>query len=145
MTQDEIIKMEGGVEMDKLVAVYVFGVQLQLGGYEFGHSLPGGPFKAVGLGADGMYFRYIPAYSTDISAAWQVVKKICIDPPNDCWTGPTMQINYHIEDSKECHVVFEYLDSLDWYVGKHDWVEARADTIPLAICRAALLATVGVD
>jgi len=59
-----------------------------------------------------------PEYSTDIAAAWQVVEK---------FPGVTIQ---HNPDTNRWHV----------YLRKVEGGYADADTAPLAICRAALLA-----
>jgi len=91
----------------------------------------------------GMSYQYMTQSgdfepSTDITAAWQVVERIVRPPDEDCWTGPTMQINAETTKSKgEYQVVFEHLDSIDLFPSS---VEATAETAPLAICRAALLA-----
>lgn len=50
MTKDDVLKMEAGVELDRLVATNVMGIKL----------------RDVRYGAP-------PAYSKDIAAAWQVV------------------------------------------------------------------------
>jgi len=124
----EILELPAGSELDRVVAECVFGLKV----YDYSKVIFN---KTVRLTSEG---RHLKEYSTDIAAAWQIVEKICIDPPEGCWTGPQMQINYRIEGPQEVNVVFDYLDSLDDYNGKESYVDASANTVPLAICRAAL-------
>lgn len=60
------------------------------------------------------YFSQIPRYSTDITAAWQVVEKM-----------------------KEQHV-FEIGFEYGRWECSFDWDESKASTAPYAICLAAL-------
>ncbi len=115
MTRDEILNMQAGHELNKLIAEFVFGMKL-----EKNHGFAGG-YYWVG---NGVLFGDVPAhgmpdYSTDIEAAWTVVEKMTDgETPND----------------------FELRTSIrgwrcDFYKGY-----ASAETAPLAICKAALLA-----
>jgi len=138
MKTDYIYDMPAGKEMDTLVAEKVMGL--------CAHD-----WKLIPNDDDGVcricqkchlefwglrppvYGAHYGSYSTDISAAWEVVERmnkqygadieiISHHPKNDCiahfWNcDPNMSIE-HIMD---------------------DFV-ARADTVPLAICRGALLA-----
>ena len=125
MTRDEIWKMEAGRELDALIHEQVFGkcahdwIKVTNKPLDKkGNSI----YKCSKCGdrrpaREAMGWRN---YSTDIAAAWQVVEKM----------------------SKLYHVEIENFDNgygvtLDDY--SQTW-EAHADTAPLAICRAALLA-----
>jgi hypothetical protein len=69
--------------------------------------------------------RHLPHYSTDIKAAWEVVEKFHKDGYDPCVNfGST----FHVDEWHAC-----------FYKGGH-YYDAYADTAPLAICRAALLA-----
>jgi len=74
-----------------------------------------------------------PKFSTDIAAAWQVVEKM-----RD--TLGHWELAHHILDPRKCYAEFggEYEPYDGWHNCKGC---ALADTAPLAICRAALLAT----
>jgi hypothetical protein len=111
MTQDEIVQMEAGREMDALVAELVMGWEKRVfgDGVDYWH-LPGGAICELDA----------PHYSTDIAAAWQVVEKL--------------PFSVYVEvrwDGKNAEAWFDS--------GSQTW-EASAPTAPLAICRAALLA-----
>lgn len=128
MTRDEILNMPAGREMDALVwmALHEQNPDLTLCRFVDGEYQPNAGYPSGHISP--------PNYSTDIAAAWDVVKKICIEAPEDCWTGPQMQINYSYE---ECEVIFTNLDSIDCI---SETAEATAKNLPLAICRAALIA-----
>jgi hypothetical protein len=70
--------------------------------------------------------RWMPAYSTDIAAAWAVVEKMREAGWRYCLIG------YVSSPLQEC--VFERKLGHDG-----DRFSASADTMPLAICRASLL------
>jgi len=96
MTRDEILSMEAGREMDVTVGFYVMDL----------HAPP----------------ELYPEYSTDISAALEVVDKF-----------------YSMN-------LYKYSNGKEWSVylvteknGKSHDASETADTAPLAICRAALL------
>jgi hypothetical protein len=116
MTNDEILNMEAGLEMDELVTESVMGWERRTfkhDGVDFWH-LPGTARCELD----------VPPYSTDIAAAWQVVEKASLFKL-DC---------LQIHDSSDwwCEIALE---------GRP--YEATADTAPLVICRAALLAALG--
>ena len=109
MTREEILNMPAGREMDALIAENVFNV--------FVHRLNGSAFSVSML-------NEIPHYSTDISAAWEVVEKL--HKENDIFDV------WHEKDT-----------GFDWWcevVNNGDGWNVNAKTAPLAICRAALLA-----
>lgn len=118
MTREEILNMEAGREMDALVAEQVMGYErtADVMPYGFGNA-------------------WLLYYTTDIAAAWEVAKKI-------------------LDDYSESYYMFGYpLIDADWNVCDKSWAkfyidddEFAADApgfdgLPLAICRAALLAT----
>ena len=136
MTRDEILNMPAGREMDALIAEKVMGHTVDKRERYVKSSILSKRrqpmHKITELFVGGYYLR---KYSESIEAAWEVVNKICVSAPNDCWTGPTMQINY---EHDSCEVIFTNLDSIDCAV---ESVQAIAESAPLAICRAALLTT----
>ena len=75
---------------------------------------------------------HIPAYSTDIAAAWEVVEGI---------RGPVQHCL--LVDLSNCPAgdwqctIREAVKATDWH--ERDIARGRAPTAPLAICRAALL------
>ena len=121
MSKVDILNMPEGREMDALIAEYVMGYD------------------------DKFEMKRIPWFSVDIAAAWMVVEKICIPTPEDCWTGPKLQINY---DNPGYEVIFDYLDSLDGIMKNYNGAQStvgKGNAVPLAICRAALLAVMEVE
>ena len=112
MTHDEIDKLEAGRKLDALVAEKVMG-------WISGNS------ATVTTTGDVKWFE-TPAYSTSISAAWEVVEKFEDSEVfrNDDDNGP---IEWH------CRLGY-------WKTGILG--HGIAPTAPLAICRAALKAVV---
>lgn len=100
MTKDEILNMPAGGEMDALIADKIFGA-----------------VDDDDWGSDGQ-----PAFSTDISAAWEVVEKLL-----DKFTKIEIRGSYWF-------CVFDWGED-----EKH--VFGVAETPMLAICRAAFLTT----
>lgn len=110
MTRDEILNVVASRDLDALISVKVFG-------------------KLPSFALDNF-----PHYSTDISAAWEVVEKLR-DPSDD---EPDFWVITD-EGKKNGWTVSSYWAHHD---GNIDNFHIRADTAPLAICRAALLATI---
>tara|TARA_Y100000310_G_scaffold189061_1_gene189026 strand:- start:7047 stop:7487 length:441 start_codon:yes stop_codon:yes gene_type:complete len=142
MTNTEVDKLEAGRELDALVAEKVMGWNVWRSKYGyFNVEHPDMPSQVSGHGTE----RYspqtgkklpapkwwddwavdIPMWSTDISAAWEVVEKL------DC-----LQFNLGRENCAGIRFDAAFYDDLDM----KDKVHAMADTVPLAICRAALKA-----
>lgn len=100
MTKEKILAMKPGRELDLLVCVMVF---------------------------DNKTFGSVKPYSTDISAAWQVMKRL----REESWC-----IEVRIADI--CWIVMELLRTppvrVEVSAGTH------FDSLPEAICKAALLA-----
>jgi hypothetical protein len=133
MTKDEIMKLEGR-ELDAAIAERLFGwkwleVESSAGGLVriFRHP------ELFVYGAWGPkeepinYYDTLPHYSTDIAAAWLVVEKM--QEKRNC-----LSLTYGIFSGD---FVFEW--KAEFRMVPKDGI-AWADTAPLAICRAALLA-----
>jgi hypothetical protein len=117
MTREEILNIPAGREMDKLIAERI----TKLKGIKWSSYCP---IDWIYHHAGGLGWSVIPFYSTNISAAWQVVEKL-----NEKWS--VRVISYYQSDC---------LANI-WDVKNFDKsYMARADTVPLALCRAALLA-----
>ena len=140
MTRDEILALEAGRELDALVAEKVMGWTWG----EYSPPVEGpskilrppeswapSPDRAPGseVSCPGWHFR-VPQYSTDIAAAWEVVEKmvpikygfnLAIESPPGPWGD--WEVHFY---NGGTHLAF-------------------ADTAPLAICRAALLAVMEVE
>jgi hypothetical protein len=119
MTRDDILNMQAGYELNKLIAEFVFGMKL-----EKNHGFAGG-YYWVG---NGVLFGDVPAhgmpdYSTDISSAWEVVDKL-------------VRFSITIESFPK-GVLCRFFGAGQTTAGD---AVGWADTAPLAICRAALLA-----
>lgn len=114
MTKEEILKMEPGRELDALIAEKVMEIKLHWDDEE------GQSYKI----ADSPFGEVLKAFnpSTDISAAWEVLEQFKTHQVTKSETGFS-----HSE--KKYRVI----------VGKNQNV-AYADTVPEAICKAALLA-----
>ncbi len=134
MTRDEILKLEANSETDALIAVSVMGWRRMSWEKAYGqvgrttltpywHSQDGK--HAANVEDDDDYDCPQDGWhpSSDIVAAWEVVEKLK--------KRPVICLNVWHDDSGWCC-------SLNFIGGRYDAV--RADTAPLAICRAALLA-----
>jgi hypothetical protein len=124
MTREEILKLEAGRELDALIFAKIFDKMAfrSDGNFVFSNKreyLDDGDAYYLG---EYQEIIQLPFYSTDIAAAWEVVEKIreyieCIWP-ND--RGLWSLLSY------------ERLEE--------GLTTVSAETAPLAICRAALLA-----
>jgi hypothetical protein len=115
LTRDEILEMEAGEEIDKLVAEKVMGWYVSSYGLVDREHKPGDVF----LGD--VCECWSPSFS--ISAAWEVVNKL----------------------KEQSDIVDVWHESWEWHcdIGSYgDCQTVKADTAPLAICRAALLAVI---
>lgn len=115
--------MNPGRGLDALVAEKVMGLTVQ---HCAGYVAPNGVDTTfIQLGyvkhASEMQTTYVPYYSTDISAAWEVVEKLA--PKEDEFRIT----RYHLQ---EWSCVFEFFNQS----------AVSADTAPMAICLAALKA-----
>jgi hypothetical protein len=114
MNKDEVLKMPAGYEIDALVLASVFGVMA------FRDNC-GRPYK-IGFFQEN---EPVPNYSGDMSSAWAVVEKI-LDGNRDIAIRSSAH-GWHVTIETK---FFEYV--------------ANAETIPLAICQAALLTVIPV-
>ena len=117
MNAEDILKMEAGREMDLLVSKLIVSKKIPATSWHNGETIYYEDINENEL-------RKMPDYSTDISAAWEVVKKL-------------KEISAFVEVTLyDCGH-----NSCKLNPFKNIYVEA--DTAPLAICRAALLTTLG--
>lgn len=146
MTREDILVMEPGRELDALVAERVMGwTGIWTNGKSYMAYHPCEQEMSVGEAERSPIWPY----STDIASAWGVVEKMAArmnNYPVDGfkWSGPLYKPNTHYLTSEGYP-----LGTVCWYVlvqndniGRHI---VCADTSPEAICKAALLATLGGD
>ena len=115
MTREDIKNMLAGRGLDALIAEKVMGLTVD---YEFSEPC------ILSLRDKYDDWGFLPNYSTDISAAWEVVEKLCNETGCDV--------------VKVCKRDPELLRG-EWSCNLGRGFEALGDTAPLAICRAALL------
>jgi len=134
LTRDEILKMEAGPELDKLVETEVMGIILDpkrcpICGWRYG--FPGcQPGNCSMRPAPKHRYDEARKYSTDIAAAWEVVNKL---HPENSFGNDTFEINrLKYKDGRSGWCVAFAGEGVENY--------ALAPTAPLAICKAALLA-----
>jgi hypothetical protein len=121
MTNEEIMKLEAGPEMDLLIAEKIFGHRV------ISHRPPTIWIDNPDDKENGGFSSHCGCYSTNIESAWNVVEKLQTEP-YEFFFGieKTPSIPYAKTGKPHWHVEFG---------GKKTF----ADTAPLAICRAALL------
>lgn len=120
MTREEILTLPVGNNLDAIVAQQVLGCQIRK---RNGLALCGCTDHEHGQAHwDEPRSGLLEDYSADIAAAWQLVERLRLQ-----WVAG--------EDKDGIFFAFQNPEtqSCEW--------EAGADTLPLAICRAALLAT----
>ncbi len=131
LEDNEIRNMEAGRQMDALVAEHVFGREI----CHIHHNL-----FCCGRGKG--------FFSTDIAAAWEVVERLQDDDwiirlwsPNDSGEPPIPAHTWRLEIWKVLYQSGELYDFAGrWEDTQEISHRGDADTAPLAICRAALLA-----
>jgi Phage ABA sandwich domain len=135
-SREQICALPAGRELDALIAERVMGLP----------ALSVQDWQGKRLwhrrGDDRLYTEAVPYYSTDIAAAWQVVE--CIHAWAPLCGGDRCD---HFSIDAPALLSNPEPPAL-WAVGWHDYaggericsLEATADTVPLAVCRAALLA-----
>lgn len=120
LTREQILEMEPGRELDRLVALYVMGLDES----NFNYDTETGTSERIRQNETfgEVWEPFNP--STDIAAAWEVVDKLklCITPQS---TGAPKELAYMVECEIEINV---------------DGIRVFAETAPEAICKAALLA-----
>lgn len=131
---------EAGRELDALVAERVFGLRVEIlpapeHGHQHGKNVPMEPQSCDPppgmLGAWAAMYWVIPRYSTDISAAWEVLERM---RERGEWVLNVMADGYEIDNHNA-----EAIPLKGW-TWDDEWIAERADTAPLCICRAALKA-----
>lgn len=135
MTREEILAMPAGPKLDALIAEKVMGwtsYESHLTCEDFGTR--GEPlifWNPPGMTSAG---ATLPPFSTDIAAAWQVVERL-IERKVLLWVHVSPAGNYRCE----CRQVVQSEVTKSWYQRRA--ADVIAETAPLAICHAALLAT----
>lgn len=117
LTREEIMEMEGR-ELDVVVSQRVFGAEVRATVGEI-------RYRRDGIGAT------LPRYSTDISAAWEVVE--LLDKHG------IVRISNGDGDSRDC----AFMPYIPAPYGEYSFasVSIEGGSFPEAICRAALIAT----
>jgi len=139
MNKEEILAMEVGEELDKLVAVEVMGEPMPefTPGNALGFQLAGSPVKSPKGNwlclcrydeGDIPMWRPVP-FSTDISAAWLVVEKLGGGKDID-----QISVVYELDFGE-----WKYRVTIDYQDLDKQSVTAWGKTPPVAICKAALL------
>lgn len=127
MVREKILNMSPGRELDAEITRKIFGEEVKLIDLL---AWPKGYYR------DGDITKPVPRYSTDISAAWEVVDKI-----------QRMGILWTMENT----VMGTITISAQKYSRSHpssfegEEINVEYDTAPEAICKAALLAVEGVN
>ena len=143
MTRKQIEQMPAGLEMDWLIATEIFKAlkptpeqveMIRIISIHFGHGNPQDKWHETVLIRDlpeknyfGVSFEFVQPqrYSTDIAAAWLVVEKL-------------IECKVYLARGNPAERAVGWICTLD---GSSNNVSARADTVSLAVCRAALIAT----
>ena len=124
MKRDEILNMQAGNKTDVLIAKKVFNLSVM---EWINHPETRPVFIGVGKDEED---KDIPYYSTDIAAAWEVVTEM---QRRNCWVYVNVL-------SSRSQVVITDESKQPAYDGYAD-----INNVPLAICRAALLAVMEFD
>jgi hypothetical protein len=134
----DVETMKAGRELDALIAQKIFHYRwLVLGGFRYLESPDSNPFnlEESSDGSEPLFsepYKFVPAFSTDIQAALLVVEKIrCTDEAPD-------QVFWRLTDCSD----LGWTASIERVVkeGDGDVMVAcgKGNTLPLAVCRAAL-------
>jgi hypothetical protein len=123
MNLDDILKMKAGRELDSLILKHVFGSNHDFDNcrwckkdFDGDHYVRGNP-----------HFSH---YSTEISAAWEVVEKIM-----------SMGYRYVFRGNFEGNGLHSVgFDEQDWADNNPLYKSQLCSSLPLAICKAALVA-----
>jgi hypothetical protein len=134
MTRDEILTMPAGRKMNALIAVKIMGICPH--DWQLENNLSNAQHVCLLCGQK--YYAYnppvTPDYSTDMTAAWQVVEKL---------SKPHIFINLSkFGDKYVCDI-----ENMEDYSNPEKqfnrWKIDFCNSPALAICRAALLMTIG--
>jgi hypothetical protein len=130
MTRDEILNMPAGREMDKLIAIEIFKlpeIELDDANCPYcGEEMWHGQYRARCTNCNEWRYSPYKEYSSEIADAWEVVEKMQGD-----WWKMEFLTGIHVAEFEKPNMKCE----------DQTYHEAQADTMPLAICRAALLTT----
>lgn len=127
MTREDIEKMEAGYEINKLIAINVMGWTLVNN-----HGFAGGRFWIGHGGSFGdMSESYLPDFSGELAPAFSAIEKMCEKHFRFEIGGNFMGLGHK----------YAAFDNEQW-ADQNPLYKAWADTTPLAICRAALIATI---
>lgn len=132
----KIDEMQAGREMDALVAEKVMELPKDL-------ISTHGPLFYTRKNGTQVKIKEIQYYSTEIAAAWEVVEKMRSTP---CSDGDHFCFDLYAENNYVA-VFRHHLGEItpEPYFEKYEFYMATADTVPLAICQAALKAVLGRD
>lgn len=129
-----IDKAEAGHEMDVLVAEKVLGWnQIQY----YDDRLLGLPPEAMVMWGDDVIPHLLPvlSYSSDIAAAWQIVEKLANE-------GYITSVGWGPGCDGRCYasiqIILDRNLAADLVLNNPREMDGRGETVPLAICRAAL-------
>lgn len=165
LTRERVLEMTAGREMDKLVAVHLFGhtvcnqaeaVRLSNAMLDQREPVVVNGISVPLIAFDGWYAQRfyladtltgtgmasLPHYSTDMAAAWMVVErlkslgKIAGHPCDLC-------IKAGLGDSAFCEIFDLSPMGYAGYSGPMTSVDVDAPTVSEAICKAALIAVLG--
>lgn len=126
MNRDEILNMPAGYEINKLVAINVMGWALVNN-----HGAAGGKFWIGHGGSFGdISEMYLPDFSGDMNVAWSAIEKLKVSG-FEAWL---MNEQVYKDFPGQVYACKLY--------GKGIVCFCLGETMPLAICRAALLAVV---
>jgi hypothetical protein len=150
LTREEVLAMKAGRELDALCCERVFGYAHLTGDMvpddHKHHNLDDGQQQEVWVKdlGDGMVDRYckycgdLPCYSTDMTAAWEIVKHVQTERPY--WRFSILGGDEGFGSQWKAEWFGEADPDKD-YGDRHGI--ARCATAPEAICKAALLAKLG--
>lgn len=130
----DIDTMSAGRELDALVAIKVMGRSVV-----WPKSQTGAPVFADAI----VEPQYVPRYSTDIAAAWEVVDAVgkFRGGPNNLYK-PVVRVEWYEHDGIATVVIGRCKGLEDIVGGAEVWGKGL-ETVALAICRAALKAVGG--
>ena len=130
MTKDEILNMPPSKDMDMLIEEKIFKRHPCDKWYLLQMTVEGGIYMHGDSVCEYDNKCYMennpPKYSTNISAAWKIVERMQGD-----WWKMEFLTGIHAAEFEKPNMKCE----------NQTYHEATADTMPLAICRAALLTT----
>lgn len=124
LTREQVLEMKEGRGLDRLIKEHVF--KEDLSEYHWARSGPSMFRNHEG----GVNWIDIPQYSTDISAAWEVVEML--------------QASHMYTDIRTCADFYEVWIVIPPFMKEEQGTETvSSPKISEAICKAALLTTIG--